>query len=325
MSTIGSGRQKWQRATLSWAFSSALALGSRAIAGESPSPVTPPVPSAEPAESGQPGATSESTSKAGDASAGSASSITPAASPAPDTLGGGLTAKSLLADGEPPEYLDDLAVGDGTYVKTDSPVLNDFLEDMQGEVNRRYRGLFDTRSVLTSRRFYDFERRNGVSPSFARFDLPEGSKEDEEIAMASALYAARKTTARTEAMQSILDKLSVIEDLTNWSVEHGENGYREGFAIRSTSRSRSSSGSNWANLKIDSRVALERAVDDPGEILQLRASYQQYVELSVFPVNEQIEMRSPLLKGKNYDLSAAFTVDSGFDRSAFVISFNTRF
>jgi hypothetical protein len=205
-------------------------------------------------------------------------------------------------------------------------LLNQYLSEMHTEVYRRYRRLFDSRSVLSSKRFYDFSRRSGGIPTFARFDLPEGSSDDERIAMASAVDAARTTLARTETFQYLVSQINIVEDVTNWSLSYGDTRYKSGIEIHSRPRDRSRPSSTGStSVGLDSRFALERIVDDPGEIVELRARYERYVEVSVFPIKQQIEMRSPLLRGKRYDVSAAFNVGSGFDRTDFLVSFNLRF
>ncbi|MBI1849062.1 MAG: hypothetical protein HYR85_01830 [Planctomycetes bacterium] len=236
-------------------------------------------------------------------------------------------AKSILADPEQGNPADRVADGQAYQVETDSPLLNVYLSEMQTEVYRRYRRLYDTRSVLASKRFYDFTRRSGAPPSFARFDLPEGSSNDEQIALGSALEAARKTMAETEAVEYLVQKLGAIESVTNWSLVHGAEGYRSGFDLRSTARSSGESrgDATLVDAELSSRFAVQRLVDDPKEVVEIRTRYQRIVEISVFPLKQEIEMSSPLLRGKRYDVRASFTIDSGLSRNDFLVSFNLRF
>ena len=64
---------------------------------------------------------------------------------------------------------------------------------------------------------------------------------------------------------------------------------------------------------------------DPKEVIELRGRYQKFVEMSVFPLKHQIEMGSPLLSGKRFDLRAALTVDPGTSHGDFLVSLNLRF
>jgi hypothetical protein len=242
-----------------------------------------------------------------------------------DGTGGG-SAKGPLADSESTRASDELAVGPGYQVETDSALLNTYLSEMQSGVYQRYRRLFDSRSVLSSKRFFDFTHRAGNSPAFVGFDLPEGSQDDEKIAMQSAVDAARKTAAETGAIEAFIDKLSVLEDLGNWSLVKGGSGYGSGFDFRSNTRSsRSHDDSSLVDVEFSSRMSMQRLVDAPNEVFELRAKYGQIVEISLYPIKQEIEMRSPLLHGKRYDVRAAFTIDSSLSKNDFLVSFDLRF
>ena len=71
--------------------------------------------------------------------------------------------------------------------------------------------------------------------------------------------------------------------------------------------------------------SIERSVQTPKEVLELRAAYESIVRVSIFPLEEQLEVRSPLLKGRRYDVSAGYTRSVGRDRSLFLLAFTLRF
>ncbi|MBI1851015.1 MAG: hypothetical protein HYR85_11785 [Planctomycetes bacterium] len=206
------------------------------------------------------------------------------------------------------------------------PALDSFLEETQAEVQRQYRRLFDSKTPLASRRFYEFIRREGPSPAIARFDLPEGTTEDEHIVQRAAGVGAQRAFVQTPMFEWIDERLGFLEDAANWSVVHGQSGRGTGFDVVHAGRARAgATDESSADVKLDSSFSIERVIRLPKEALEFRARYQSIVRVSVFPLEQQFETRSPLLQGKNYDVSAAYTVSRGYDGSLFLVSFNLRF